>query len=195
MRKILFLFLILLIAFPAVADDKVYGHMAPLNSEKLPQTISLDCGARIVEWQGKVDKAAVAKMNKLCDIAVANFEPFLRSRSLDKKHHFPFFAYEISLLIRGNDYRQLNDYTYRFNGRNSIQKLIAYYGWTADHNVFIMNDTNHPEFDITFVHELFHAQSFFYGLYYTHHESNNNIRSRVDEQLARSFENYVRHQL
>jgi hypothetical protein len=80
----------------------------------------------------------------------------------------------------------LNDETYRFRYR--FVKGITVTGYTdrSEKYSFAISDTSDSEFKVTFVHEMFHAMSMFYGVY-ENHPGTLSDKSRADEILAQEF--------
>jgi hypothetical protein len=163
-------------------DGRVAGHMRPLPAELLAQPLKLDCGLTVMEWRGAVpntDRAA-----RLCRLATRNFLPFIASKGLEREHGRAF-EWKAALLPDGTCYRCLNDERWRFSRRAARGNLTGYTSFTNRYS-FLLADPSHGEFDVTLVHELFHAQSFFYGLF-DRHADNDEDRVRIDERLAAEF--------
>lgn len=174
MKYLLFLS-IFLFSLNLQADEKVIGHISPFFNELLIQPIDLECGAVIREWQGKYSHGDIRKLNILCTYAENKFWDFVKEKSLNVKKNKPFH-YNLSLLIDGHGYRQLNDLQWRFSFRNN-----EVWGYTSKElrYSFILSNLNHRNFNRTFIHELFHSLSIHYGLY---------KNARADERLAQEFE-------
>jgi hypothetical protein len=175
------------IAATALADQPVKGHPKPLPEEMLVEPIHLNCGATIYEWRGSYGRD-IGKLNALCDMTHQKFMEFVRMKGLKIKT-FKRFTFPISLLSEGEHYRDLNDLRYRFNVRatNGQGKV---WGWTSKTEMwsFMLGETSSIEFDITFVHELFHCMSMHYGIFEQHPAGR---RPEYDERLAREFTTWL----
>jgi hypothetical protein len=67
----------------------------------------------------------------------------------------------------------MNDLKYRFIDREQVRMK----GYTSFINKWtFMDQTDDVEFDVTFVHEIFHAMSAFYG-----------VKNRYEEESAKNF--------
>ncbi len=164
------------------AGDRVRGHMKPLEVELLAEPIEFDCGLVINEWRGYPRDEA--KIQRLCLLATEEFLPFLASKGLQPLHRRPF-RWSAALLPGGACYRCLNDEQWRFSRRAAHGILTGYTSFTNRYS-FLLGDTRHREFDVTLVHELFHAQSYFFGLF-DRHADQDPERVRIDERLAVEF--------
>lgn len=171
------------IALTASAQEKkVYGHPLPLPTEQLKQPIKLNCGMTIKEWNR--NKINIEHTEELCSLAHSEFFPFLEKKGIKIKNSAPF-NWNISFLPNTTAYRGLNDMQYRFAYR-SVRFLVWGYtdrdwSWT-----FSVDDSEHQEFDVTFVHETFHAMSMWYGVFDSHGKTFNE-RAIADEKLACEF--------
>lgn len=159
----------LLVAFSsgAAADDKAAGHLHPLPQELLADPVELNCGSVIDEWRGS--KIEQERVNALCTLAADAFHGF----ALREGYEIPIgyqFSYRLSFLPSGTGYRNLHDTTWRFNHRSGSDGRT---GFTLlnDKRAFILSDTEDPDFEVTVVHELFHAMSFESGFVYSHRPS------------------------
>jgi len=163
-------------------DSRVQGHTAPLESEVLTDPIELRCGAVIKEWRGPTKD--LKQVQKLCDLGVKNFHSFIKEKGL--KARTGKFSYSLSLIPADSKYRSLNDLKYRFYTR--IQKMILS-GYTQHGNryIFTISNQNHPAFDVSLLHELFHAMSHHYGVYDSHKGKNTYEKLCEDEVLATEF--------
>jgi hypothetical protein len=65
-------------------------------------------------------------------------------------------------------------------------------GYTSFHfrYTFVMGDTNHENFDVSVVHELWHAMSWYYGIF-QRHPGNESQRLIRDEKLAVGFTEWL----
>jgi hypothetical protein len=184
-RKYLAFLCVFLFASIAFADDRVVGHMEPFSSELLDKYIKLDCGAMIQEVRG--GPLDYAKLNSLCSHARSNFFKFVDSKkqsTFDNREDK--FTWNISFLPIGSCYRCLNDESYRFKDR--FIKGITVTGYTdrSAKYSFAISNTGDSEFTVTFVHEMFHAMSMYYGVY-ENHPGDYAAKSRADETLAQEF--------
>jgi len=164
------------------AGGRVRGHMKPLSSELLSQPIELECGVLVHEWRGYPRDEA--KIQNLCRLATDEFFPFVARKGLVPDHHRTFH-WSAALLPNGECYRCLNDEQWRFAKRAARGNLTGYTSFTNRYS-FLLGNTRHREFDVTLVHELFHAQSYYYGLF-DRHADDDAERVRIDEQLAVEF--------
>jgi hypothetical protein len=88
--------------------------------------------------------------------------------------------------------RNLNDVDYRFSSRTKTydsdgnsQAIWGYFQRHANH-IYIRN-TGATFHKVVFVHELFHAASYHYGIY-NQHTGNKDLK---DEKLAQDFTDYI----
>lgn len=155
--------------------------MLPMPDELLPTALRLRCGLVVREWRGSPPDPA--RLDRLCALATERFHPFLREVGLTAPHRRPF-AWSASVLPPGRCARCLNDLSSRFAGRATSQTVTGYTSFTHRHSFFgARPEAVHA---VTVVHELFHAQSFHYGLF-DQHASNDAERTRIDEGLARQY--------
>lgn len=163
-------------------NEKVIGHMQPMQSELLKNPIYLDCGAVIREYRGSKPSRHVA--NSLCTSAKRKFVPFVLELNyvlIDAD-----FNYDISIIPGDQNYRSLNDEEYRFQGRNDGPGFNT--GYTSfDSRILFCVPPIEPDFEITFLHELFHAMSHHYGVLYQHPGKTLAQKIEYDEELAQKF--------
>ncbi len=186
--KILNILSIILITGTALADEpRVVGHPKPFPNELLAEPIRLNCGAIIYEWRGSYDHD-VTKLNELCDFTLTKFLEFASIKNLKITNKNPF-TFAFSLLSEGRYYRDLNDLRYRFAIRATNGQGLVW-GWTSRNEYwsFILGEPSHIEFNITFVHELFHCMSMHYGIFAQHPFGQ---RPEYDERLAREFTEWI----
>lgn len=151
--KFLILFLtVFLLAAKSSTEVKSY-EMLPLPSEVLNTPIHLACGATLVESNGYEDFEHV---DELCSFTKEKFEEFFKLK--DSR-----LTFGISLIPVGSKYRELNDLSFRFSSRQIKDQLIGYTSKTR-HHVFSASNVG-ENFDVTLVHELFHALSMDNGVY------------------------------
>ena len=163
-------------------DFFVTGHVTPLPSEMLTIPIKLKCGITIYEWRGATPD--IKKANAYCDLAKQNFLPFMAKYNYHPKHNRPF-DFRMALMKPTKSYRNLNDTAYRFANRKSLGNLWGY--TDQDHHyTFVLSDHNHPQFKVTFVHELFHSLSMHYG-FFDAHANTRWKREQKDEYFAQEF--------
>ncbi len=168
----MFLAAILLFSSTANADSKIWGHTDPLPEEMLANPIHLECGAEIKEWRGSpVDSQTV---NSLCTFTKNRFYSFYEAKGISIKNPAPF-RYSLSFIPVTSRYRDLNDSQYRFAGRTTSFKIS---GYTLNdvRYVFNISNTYDPQFNVSLVHELFHALSFHHG-----------VNGPYDEDFAEEF--------
>ncbi len=175
---------VFLIANVALAD-RVVGHPTPFNDELLENPVVLDCGATIREVRGS--SLNYAQLNSMCTHAYSNFFRYIDAKGLRVDHH-DSFRWNISFLPEDTCYRCLNDEKYRFNNRFIGGKVIGYTS-RNDHYAFITS-IHDSEFNVTFVHEMFHSMSMFYGVY-DNHPGSWSLKTIADEELAAEFTEWL----
>jgi hypothetical protein len=175
------------IALTAAADDaRREGHMTPLPSERLSDPITMSCGVTIYEWRGgNTDRDRV---EKLCSLATDYFFPYLKMNGIEPVHQNEF-RWSMALLPQGYCYRCMNDTRYRFKGRPVNGFLSGYTSFTRRW-IFMVGSNNHPDFNVTMVHELFHSMSEYYGVFANHPGSEQEKVNR-DEELAEGFTEWL----
>lgn len=148
-------------------------NMLPLNSEKLDKPIELQCGLKIVEWNGRreVDQK---KLNELCDKAISELPKFLKAeKNIDVE--FIFFNWNSSFIRTGSCNRCLNDTKNRFKHREDKRFLSGYTDYNINHMFVGIDDES---FETIFIHELYHSLTDYNGYLFSAEE---------DEKLARKF--------
>jgi len=186
MFKYIALFLsIILIASLSMASDRVVGHMTPFPSETLDTPVTLDCGASIEEVRG--GKLDYAKLNSLCTHAASNFFRFVDAKGLKTGDRSQAFSWSVSFLPGASCYRCLNDEDYRFHNR-FVKGYVT--GYTDLNSRFSFVISKSRELKVTFVHEMFHAMSMFYGVY-ENHTGNYSEKTAKDEALAQEFTEWL----
>jgi len=172
MKNLIKLFAIIIIL--TLTSFASANRMQPLASERLNNPIELDCGIFIKEWRG--GKKDIKLVNKLCSKSLDYYPAFLKKHNLKRKHTW-IFRFSMALVPDGRCSRCMNDLDDRFVERPQQSILIGYTSanqrWT-----YLIGDTYHPEFKVTFVHELFHALNVFYGLW---------TPTEAEEDLAEAF--------
>lgn len=156
--------------------------MFPLREELLPDPVELRCGAVVQEYRGAA--MDVAKLNRLCTHARVNFARFIKAKGL-RPTHAGAFRWNLSFLPEGSCYRCLNDEEFRFRDRYYKGTLIGYSDLVYQY-VFVFSDSHDADFALTFVHELFHAMSMFYGIY-ENHPGSWDEKNVIEERLAEDF--------
>lgn len=165
--------------------DRVVGHPTPFQNELLRNPVMLECGVTIREVRG--GSLNYAQLNSMCTHAYSNFFRYIEARGLRVNHH-DSFSWNISFLPEGICYRCLNDEKYRFNNRFIGGKVIGYTS-RNDQYAFITS-TQDSEFNVTFIHEMFHSMSMFYGVYDNHYGSWT-CKTEADEILAVEFTEWL----
>jgi hypothetical protein len=165
--------------------DRLVGHPTPLQNEFLENPVVLDCGAIIQEVRGSSQD--YSKLNSMCTHAYSNFFRFIKANGLKITNNKPF-KWNVSFLPESTGYRCLNDERYRFKNRFVSGKVIGYTS-RNDHWAFITS-TRDSEFRVTFVHEMFHSMSMFYGVYDSHPGSWSQ-KTNADEELAAEFTEWL----
>jgi len=181
-----FIFIIFWVV-PVSGDEKVTGHMAPFIDERLSSSIELDCGVSIVENKDK-RKLPVNRINNWCMKAVSRFPDFLKAKQI-KINTSKQFHWVLSFLPEDHCYRCLNDLRYRFSERQFQADVIGYTDKNLQYS-FVFDIESDKEFKPTVIHELFHAQSMFYGLY-DKHSRDDFEKAAKDEVLADEFTNWL----
>lgn len=170
---------------PAPVHSHRNGPMTPLQEERLSPPLELPCGLVITEWRGGAsDAAAQRHVATLCRLARSHFGRYIRRAGYHRTHHRPFH-YRAALLPTGVEYRALNDTTWRFRGRTDPTLIWGTVVQDLGY-MFLVGDTTEESFDVTFLHELFHAMSFFYGVV-DQHGGTLEERKDAEERLARGF--------
>jgi hypothetical protein len=182
MFKYLISLILFLISTTAIADQRIIGHMLPLPEEMLNTPVTLDCGVVIKEVRG--GSLNIAKLNRMCSLAESRFFPFVESKGLTPRNH-SVFSWGVSFLPEPRCYRCLNDEDYRFKYRHVHGALIGYTDLEQRY-IFMLSDFSDREFNVTFVHELFHAMSMYYGIYESHVGSWGE-KTAADDKLAYEF--------
>lgn len=167
---------------PATADPR------PLADELLPNPVGLKCGAVIREVRG--GELDVKKLNEICSHVAANFHRYTKAQEL-REDHRERFEWSFSFLPEGDCPRCLNDTSSRFKGHSIRFKVL---GLTDLHHqyTFMISDESDKHFQHTFVHELFHAMSMYYGVY-RNHIGNYRQKTRIDEEHAVRFTAWLRY--
>jgi len=184
-RRFIILFAILLVASTAFGDQYIVGHMPPLPNEFLSNPVTLDCGVTIQEVRGV--SLDYAHLNSLCIHAYSNFFKFVEAKGL-KTSHRKSLRWNASFLPERPCYRCLNDETYRFRYRHVHGNLIGY--TDKDIEYAFMSSVRDHQFSTTFVHELFHSMSMYYGVY-NNHPGNWTAKTAADEVLAQDFTEWL----
>lgn len=189
----------------AAADEaQVVGHMTPLPSEELASPIILSgrCSAVVVrEWE--VDgpgsartPAAIRLLDRLCNRAVKAFPKFVERQGLEAKvTRHPRFSWNVALIPDGYGYRRMNDRKFRFLDRMPPGDLWAYTARDPRY-VFLTNQVfergARPRhiWEVSWVHELFHAMSMNAGIFDSH-SSSDLEKAWIDEEYAERFQREV----
>lgn len=169
----------------ALASEMIVGHMKPLETELLTHPIQFPCGLKIQEMRGtSLDKDQREKMVGQCNVAKTSFFKFMAYKGIPTQNEKPF-EWSLSLLPESNCYRCLNDTAHRFKYRFVQDNVIGYTDKDARYS-WVLSDVKDKEFDTTFMHELFHALSMYYGVYDAHPGSLQQ-KTDADEILAEEF--------
>lgn len=188
-RYIHIILAIILVSTIALADQKIVGHMAPLPTELLDNPIALDCGATIREAKGiLLTKKLLIKLNTMCNTAHMNFFTYAEVRHLEITNgdHFEWY---LSFLPEATCYRCLNDEAYRMNGRmvkgSDVTGFIQH-----DISYSFITTTQDDEFSATYLHELFHAMSYHYGVWGSL-EGSFEEKVQKEEKMAEEFAKWI----
>jgi len=170
-------------------DKRVVGHMPPLPEERLAEPIEFKCGFVVHEWRGSPrGEREVAHVEELCALALERLDPYLARHGLRRQHDRDF-TYDVAFLPDSREYRALNDINFRFYYRRTTYVITGYTSFT-NHFLYMTGDQNDLEFDVTLLHEQFHAMSDFYGIW-TSLDGDQDERVAADEQLAVGFTRYL----
>jgi hypothetical protein len=154
-----YIYTTLIVLFTASHSFAQTRSIFPLPHEVLDSPIVLECGLIIREFSGnKLDKRTINRLNKHCNIAHKYF--FLYNH-MEKPYDF---SWNISFIPEGTCHRCLNDRKDRFKDifiKNN--NIIGYTDLKAKY-IFMYSKTDRY-WDLTFVHELFHAMSMYYDIY------------------------------
>jgi hypothetical protein len=162
----------------------VVGHPTPFPNELLENPVILDCGAVIQEVQAGQDYAL---LNSMCTHVYSNFFNYIEAKRLRVEHKKPF-NWNLSFLSEDTCYRCLNDEEYRFNNRFISGRVIGY--TSRNDRYAFMSSKRDSEFNTTFVHELFHSMSMYYGVY-DNHPGTWAQKTIADEYLAVEFTEWL----
>lgn len=175
------------VAGSALADERVVGPMTPLPEELLLTPVVLDCGATIREVRG--GSPDMARLNRLCTHAFTNFFTFVRDMRHLEVIREDDFDWNVSFLPDASCFRCLNDERHRFRGRFVRGNLTGFTDRDLAY-IFMISDPNDREFRVTFVHELFHAMSMFYGIF-DRHPGDWTEKAAADDRLAADFTDWL----
>ena len=173
-------------SIPAQSQDKLTGHIMPLDSELLSPSIHLACGLTIKEWRGGPRDRA--RVESLCMLAIKSLDPYLKENHLEKIHNRPF-DWSASLLPWGKCYRCINDLDWRFRYRQA-RFLVTGYTSLSYQYTFTVGNIEHRNFDVSFLHEMWHAMSYYYGIY-DNHPGDEAAKLIADEHLAVGFTQWL----
>ena len=176
---------VMLIANVALADQRIVGHMTPFPEEMLSNPVTLDCGLTVQEARGISPN--YPRLNSLCTHAYSNFFKFIEAKGLETRHREPF-KWNASFLPEASCYRCLNDEGYRFKYRYVHGRLIGY--TDKNEQYAFMSSVRDRQFKTTFVHELFHSMSMYYGVY-DNHPGGWAAKTAADEVLAQDFTEWL----
>ena len=182
-------------------------QMRPLPSELLAEPIALpECpGIRIIEWRAtpghaastRPSAAAIGVIDRVCDAARRGFDAFVTRQGIATTRLAALHA-DVCLLPAdarsGEDYRNLNDVTWRFRSRTFAHEGSALprvwgYHQRSTQTVYVRNDvfnedgTPNRRFETVLAHEIFHALSYGSGLY----ERRAGDKDAEEEATARRF--------
>jgi hypothetical protein len=174
---------------PIIVPSK---QMEPLAEELLNSPVTLDCGLRIVEntvggIKHELTERDTEALEYMCSEALSAYFSFAKEHWLTPRHPERQFVWKISFIPDSKEYRGLNDNKYRFSTRVGSARNLAGYTDILKKHTFMISSTSmkhDSEFRVTFIHELFHGLSFFYG---TDGKSANNKIIVQQERLAREF--------
>lgn len=204
----------------AAGDPLIEGNPLPLLSELLAKPVVMKTcpGFVVIEWRGTQNKPETKQtirgekvIELTCSLSVKLFDEFILNEGLSKKNnrkpHIGISLLPWDVIGTGNkwgdgdgdDYRNLNDTTFRFKDRTKFTGPnggeIDLWGVTERKlsHIFIRNDplTNdnepHRVFFKVLSHEIFHTLSNHYGIF----KSLGRDKQYKDEQLALKFDAFV----
>lgn len=201
MRAGLVIAAVLLVGHLARADSRTAVRMHTLPEEALRPAIHLPTcrGVNIIEWNPlpRYQAAEIKILNDACNEAVDAFPEFARREHLFLESNQPF-SWNIVILPEDEEYRHLNDTSFRFSKRfnwimpDGNPMLLKGYTDHLDRDIFIFNhilnsDVPNKRFITIYTHEMFHALSYHYHVYQSHSGDKN----RADESLAIKFTKYL----
>lgn len=183
--------------------------MTPLPQEQLEEPINLTQNCRnvqIQEWRASSElentipsEVAVKVMDRACHWAVSNFPTFVAARGYSLENYYPPTA-RLSIIPadlnhQGAEPRNLNDILFRFSSRtqhrNQNGDIIPIWGYfqRSTLHIYLRNDVligsvANANFVLTFVHELFHAMSWQFGIFPQHRNSPESEEERLADQFA-----------
>jgi hypothetical protein len=177
----------------ALADEHSM-EMPPEPEELLSNPISLDdiCSeVRVVEWRdsgaigSKPTAKNIATLKADCKEVMEAFPGFVIGRGFKITKHSKLHT-SVCLLPDSTSPRDLNDIYYRFYTRDKsydeyghIYEILGYFQRYYNH-IYVIN-TAATRYRVVFMHELFHAASYYYGIYAQH------TRPSQEELLAQDF--------
>ena len=192
--KHLIIILITLFSINALAGYST--QMTPMKSEKLSNPIALSgvCSeVNIVEWRGNapITKQNIKHLKRYCKDAMNNFPKFVKSRGYKLKKSGKLHT-SVCLMSVNSSPRNLNDADYRFSSRTmtydedgNVNPIWGYYQRYTNHIYLRSSVVNYHK--VVFVHEMFHAASYYYGIY-NQHKGNKDLK---EENLAQEFTAYI----
>lgn len=182
--------------------------MKPQSYEKLESPIRLIDGCDdifIQEWRstpglmettGPTSKS-IKVINEICNLSLNKFPEFAKKKgfvikSVDEKFHTTICMMPADVYDQGTAPRNLNDLKFRFAKRTIRYPLWGYFQRQQNY-LYLRNDVLRNNgrinyrFKTVFAHELYHALSYYYGIYYQYSGDKN----KIDEQLAQDFSAYL----
>ena len=177
--------------------------MTPLPNEELSQSLSLTnaCSkVNIVEWRqdGGPNEIAKNKLNAICNKVIGDFPRFFKNKEYNVTP-IENFTQSVSIIPIDNGFRNLNDIIFRFSTRSFIEydengDLITILGYhqRATSFIYIYNQVLidgklNKQFRTVFAHELFHALSYQFGIFYQHDGNKN----ETEEEMAQDFTEFM----
>lgn len=175
--------IVMLLSPVTIADEKIIGHITPLENETLTPSMKLNCGVEVEEWRGSPLNFQLA--DKLCSASLEHFPQFIAMEGMTIPRRERPFIFKVSFIPDNKQYRNLNDVAWRFRYRPQQEDVWGYTSYTNEF-IFTISDTGIIEFRRTFTHELFHAMSYYFGVL-DRHPGNYEQRLIRDEELAIRF--------
>ena len=195
MKLFRYIYIVLFTLFSNLALAQGYStEMPPEPEELLNSPISLDdiCSeVKIVEWRdsgaigSKPTTQNIARLKSYCKETMDAFAGFVIGRGYKITKHGKLHT-SVCLLPDTTSPRDLNDTYYRFSTRDKsydehghVYEILGYFQRYYNH-VYVIN-TVPTRYKVVFMHELFHAASYYYGIYAQH------TQPSQEELLAQDF--------
>ena len=198
MKYIRYIFVSLVTIFIVNIAWAYSSQMTPTPSERLLNPIALTdiCSeVRIVEWRGVgplgITKNNIRQLQKHCKLAMSFFPKFVKERGYKMSKNDKLHA-SVCLMPVDDSPRNLNDINYRFSTRSrtyddngNVERIWGYFQRSTNY-IYLRNSAVNRH-KVVFVHEIFHAASYYYGIYDQH----NGNKDLEEELMAQDFTDYI----